>query len=262
MGAVRRLDHPLDHHPADQQALDGGVDGQACGVDDLLAAEVGALGGHAEQVVEVGVRTEVRRVAVHVRPVQVNQRDVEVEGGYGDELLVVGVRAGDRLQVGVVDHHVRAEAGPHREEREALGRRAQPGLEHALVELDDLGDGAVLASQGEVGLERDRVERDERVDELAHLAGPDEQADVGASPADDGEVLQVGAKDRADQRHRLAPGSPAADADGHPVLELGDDLLDGHLLVAGLAAHFSPAVADRLRCRRTRRAARRRRRRG
>ena len=71
---------PLDHHPAEQQPLDRGVDGEAGGVDDLLARDVGPVGGHAEQVVEVGVRAEVRRVAVLVGAVEVDQRDVEARG--------------------------------------------------------------------------------------------------------------------------------------------------------------------------------------
>ena len=101
-------------------------------------------------------------------------------------------------------------------------------LEHALVELDELGDRARLAGGAEVRLERDRVERDEAVDELAHLAGRAQQADVGPAVGDDGEVGEVGAQDRAHERHRLAPRAPAADADGHAVAQLGDDLVLGH----------------------------------
>ena len=241
--AVRRLDHAVDHHPADEQPLHGGVDGQSRGVDDLLAGEEGAVGGHAEEVVEVRVGAEVRRVAVAVGTVEVHQRDVEPEGGDGDELLghAVGavVRAGDGADVGVVDQYVRPETGAHRQEGQPLRGGAQPGLEHALVELDDLRDGAGLPRPLEVRLERDRVQRDERVDQPADLAGPGQQAHVRAAPAHDREVRQVGAQDRADQRHRLAARPPAADADGHAVAQLGHDLVDAHPLVAGGAVHRS-----------------------
>ena len=37
MRPVRRLDHAVDHHPAEQEPLDRGVDRQAGGVDHLLA---------------------------------------------------------------------------------------------------------------------------------------------------------------------------------------------------------------------------------
>ena len=132
--------------------------------------------------------------------------------------------------------------GPHRQERQPLGRRLEAGLEHALVELDDLGDRAVLAGAGEQRLERDGVEGDEREHQPLDLAGGAEQADVGAAVGHDREVLQVGAQDRAHQGHRLAARAPAADADRHAVLQLGDDLLDRHPLVAG-RAHAVPPLA-------------------
>ena len=106
-------------------------------------------------------------------------------------------------------------------------------------------DRAGLAGGAEVRLERDRVERDEAVDQPLDLAGGAEQADVGAAVGDDGEVGQVGAQDRAHQRHRLAPRAPAADPDRHPGAQLRDDLLLCHPLVSHLG--FAASVLFRLR---------------
>ena len=125
---------------------------------------------------------------------------------------------------------VGAEPGPGRQEGHPPRRGLQAEQQHALVELHGL-DRAALAGDAEVRLERDGVERHEAVDDLAHLAGRAQQADVGAAVADDGEVLQRRAQDGPHQRHRLAPRPPAADADGHAVAQLGDDVLLGHALV-------------------------------
>src|SRR5690606_27727817 len=92
-----------------------------------------------------------------------------------------------------------------------------------------------LAGGPEVRLQRDRVERDERVDEPLHLPRRAEEADVRAAPADHGEVGEVRAQDRPDHRHRLAPRPPAAEADRHAGPQLGDGLLLGAALVAGCA---------------------------
>ena len=80
--------------------------------------------------------------------------------------------------VGIEAHHVGAEADAGRQERHAPRRGLQAEQEHALVELGRLHR-ARLAGVAEVRLERDRVERHERVHDLAHLAGPAQQADVG-----------------------------------------------------------------------------------
>ena len=95
----------------------------------------------------------------------------------------------------------------------------KPEHQHALVELHRL-DGACLASDAEVRLERDRVERDEPVDRLADLARRTQQTDVGPAVADDGQVLRRRTQDLADDRHRLAPRRPASDADRHAVAQL------------------------------------------
>ena len=58
----------------------------------------------------------------------------------------------------------------------------------------------------EVRLERDRVERHERVHDPAHLAGPAEQPDFGAAVGDDREV----AHRRAERARARAPSACAA----------------------------------------------------
>jgi hypothetical protein len=83
----------------------------------------------------------------------------------------------------------------------------------------------------EVRLERDRVERHESEDDLAHLARSAQQPDVRAAVRDNGQVLYRRTAQRAHQRHRLAPRAPAADADRHAVAQLADDLVDRRSLV-------------------------------
>ena len=81
------------------------------------------------------------------------------------------------------------------------------------------------------GSSGDRVERHEGVDDLADLARPAQQPDVGAAVRDDAEVLRRRPAQRADQRHGFAPRAPTADADGHAVVDLGGDLVDGDAFV-------------------------------
>ena len=126
--------------------------------------------------------------------------------------------------------HVRAEAGARRQEGQAQRRRVEAPLQHALVELDDF-DRAALARRAEVRLERNRIERHEAADDLLHLADRAEQADVGPAVRDDRQIPERRARDGAHQRHRLAARPPAADAEGHAVSELGDDVRVGHALV-------------------------------
>ncbi len=245
--AVRRLHHAGHHRAVEQHRLDRGVDGHAGGVDDLLGRDVGLRRGHAEQVVEVRVGSEVLRVAPLVGAVHVHQRDVQRQRGYGDQLLRVVVRRDDGPQRRVVVQHRRAEPGSHRQERHPLGRGSQPGLEHPLVPLAE-GRRGVLTGAGEQRLERDRVEGGERIGHVAGLARLEQQSDVGAGVGDDAEVGQVAAQDRPHQGHRLAPRAPAADADGHPGPDPGDDLLGGHQLARHahfLAALSVPAKASR-----------------
>ena len=108
-------------------------------------------------------------------------------------------------------------------------------------------DRARLARVAEVRFERDRVERHERVDDLAHLARAAQQPDVGTAVRDDAEILRRRAAQRADEGHGLAPRTPAADADGHAVVHLGRDLVDGDALVGNHSQLDSDGAADRRR---------------
>ena len=221
---------------------------------DLLDGQVGLVGGHGEQVVEVRVRAEVRRVAVHVGAVEVHQGDVEVQRWDRDQLLSTAPRRRRTGSSTVLIHGLltrTSEPRPARIGRNGSRWAAARSPVWNIPSSSSTTSGIVpfLAGLLEVRLERDRVEGDERVDELPDLARPHEQSDVGAAPAHERQVLEVGPQDRADQRHRLAPRAPAADADRHAVLELGDDLVDGHPLVAGPFAHvsafFVPAKSSR-----------------
>src|SRR5215813_10535615 len=80
-------------------------------------------------------------------------------------------------------------------------------------------------------LERDRVERDEAVDELANLACREQQADVGPAVADDGQVTKIGPADRPDQGHWLAPRTPAAYANRHSWPQFGHYVGGRHQLL-------------------------------
>jgi hypothetical protein len=117
----------------------------------------------------------------------------------------------------------------------------------ALVELRRL-EGPRLARQAEMGLERDRVQGHEAVDEAPDLAGAAEQAHVGPAVADDGEVAQGRAQDLAHEGHRLAPRAPAADPERHAVAQLGDDLRRRHALVHGASqpAEWSGMITIRI----------------
>ena len=118
---------------------------------------------------------------------------------------------------------------------------ADPVAGHQNLDLD----GGVLAGGAEERLERDRVEGHEGVDELAHLARGTEQADVGPAVGDHRQVLHVRPAQCPHQGHRLAPRAPAADPDGHPVLDAADGVVDRHHLVlhAVLEHQRAPALS-------------------
>src|SRR5215467_1825913 len=67
VGAVPGLDHASDHPPLDPQRLDWSRHRQVRGGQHLLAGHVGPARRHAEQIVEIGVRTKELGVAVWVR---------------------------------------------------------------------------------------------------------------------------------------------------------------------------------------------------
>ena len=201
--------------------------GPASDGHDPLARHVRALGRQAEQVVEVRVGAEVLAVARGVGPVHVDQRGVERAGaGIGrrapPRAVRVGVRRADRAQLRVDLEHAGAEPGPDRQERQPVRGGEQAPVQHALVEFGQL-DRPGLPGPPEVRLEGDRVQRREAGDDPLGLAGRDQQPDVRARVGHDREVPQRRSQDGADQRHRLAPRSPAADPDRHAVAKLGDD---------------------------------------
>ena len=87
---------------------------------------------------------------------------------------------------------------------------------------------APLAAVPEMRLKRNRVERDETGHDPADAPPGDQQPDVGPAVGDDLQVLQAGPEDRAHQGHRLAPRSPAADADRHARAQFPGHLVGAH----------------------------------
>src|SRR3546814_11927852 len=102
---------------------------------------------------------------------------------------------------------------PGGQERHPPRRVLQAEQEHALV-VGLVLDRPALAGGAEVRLERDRVERHERVDQPLHLPGRAQQADVGPAPAHHREVPQVRPQDRS--HHRPGPAAPAPPAAADP----------------------------------------------
>ena len=120
--------------------------------------------------------------------------------------------------------HVGAQARPDRQERQPVRGREQAPVQHPLVQLGEL-DRPLLAAQPEVRLQRDRVERDEAVDDPADVAAGDQQPDVGPPVGHDLQVPQAGPQDGPHQRHRLAPRPPAADSDRHAGAQLANNII-------------------------------------
>ena len=222
------------HHAAHQVALEG-VEAGLGGVQ--FEARLDPLGGHVagvrrprEEVVEVGVGAGDQGVAEAVGDVHMQDRRVQLEGRHRQQGLAVGVGRLDGLQLGVEAHHVGGQAAAGRQEGQAHAGGAQAPLEHALVQLHQL-EAAALADLAVPGLQRDGVEGGEAEDQLLHLAGGAQHADLGAAIGHHGEVLELGAEDLAHDGHGLAPGAPAPEADGHAVAQAGDDIRRRHLFV-------------------------------
>ena len=211
---------------------------------DLLGRQERPFRCHRHPVVHVEIAVEELCVAAPIRAVQVHEGDIELQCRYRQQHLgfgPTGTRVGrsDGPQIREDAGHVGAEPCAGRQERHPPRRRLEAEQQHPLVPLRGL-DRAGLAGDPVVGLEWDRIQRDETRDHLAHLARPAEQPDVGAAVADDGQVVDVGPQQLTHQRHRLAPRTPATDPDGHAATQLADDLGLGRALVG--YGHALPPV--------------------
>ena len=220
-------------HAADQVALEGVVPGllrrQLETLLDALGGDEAALGGARKQMVEIGVATLNQGVAQTVGNVDVHEGGVEAERRHGHQGLAVVVGRADQLEVGVVGQHVGADAAAGWQKGQAHAGGTQPPLEHPLIELHQLQLTSLtrLAVPG--------LQGGETVDQLLHLAGRAQHADLGPAIGDHGQILEIAAQDLAHHGHGLAPGAPAAEADGHAIFELADCLGRRQLLV-----HCSP----------------------
>ena len=241
--------------------------GQRAFRHDALGREEASLRRTEKESVEEGVGSEHLPVAGGIRAVGMDDRRVEPQRGHGHELHVGVGRVGQegapgpvgrahQAQIGVDPQHVGAETGPGRQERDAPRRRLEAQEEHALVDLGHL-DPPVLTRSAPVRIERDGVESDEAAHHLAYLARRAQQAYVRPSVGDDGQIGQIGPADGAHHRHRLAPRTPPADADGHARAELAHDVVHRRPLV-GHRPQILTGTCRRRASRRTRRAARRR----
>jgi hypothetical protein len=129
----------VDHHPIDQQCLWRNGVHQFLGRYHLLDGEQTTVGGHQEQVVEVGIDAGVGGVAVFVSDVEVDEGGVEAQRRHGNKFLVAVcslVRGlhGPQFAVPEVRHRT-AQPGPDRQERKPLCGGLQPAAQHALVHL-------------------------------------------------------------------------------------------------------------------------------
>ena len=77
MGTVGSLHHAVGHHAVDAQALDRSLLQEVVRGDEALAGQEPTAGGHAEQVVEIGVGPEELPVPTCVGAVHVHERHVE-----------------------------------------------------------------------------------------------------------------------------------------------------------------------------------------
>ncbi len=227
----------VGQQPRDAHGLQRTDRRELLGGHEILGGDEAPVRRAEEELVEEGIGPEDLPRSRRVRSVHVHDRGVEAERGHRHELLAVVVRRGDGAKPGVDAEDVGAEPRPGRQERDALGRREQAEVEHALVDLHRI-DRAGLARDPEVWVGRDRVEGHEAEDSLRDLAGCAEQADVGTAVGDDGQVAEVGAEDRPDCRHRLATRPPAPDPHRHAALELAHELVEGQPLVG----HVRPSA--------------------
>ena len=138
-------------------------------IDDLVGADETAFGGAREMLVEEGVGAFRERIAHAVGARDVEQRDVERDGGHRQQHFAVVIGRGDRPELGIDAHHVGAQPGAGWQERDAHRGGTQAPLKQPLVEFARV-ERPGLSRLAEEGVGRDRVHRDEAVDQPAHLA--------------------------------------------------------------------------------------------
>src|SRR5579883_1647054 len=223
----RRLHDPGDHGAEDVHVA--AVRLQALGEEDLLRGQERLAGRLGAQRVHVAV-AEDDAVALGIREIDMQERHVRPQGRHRDERFAVK-RVLDRRERGAVPQDVRAEGRVRRKKRHALDRRVEPGHHRIFRPLLKL-EGAVLAGAPEVRRQAHDLEPHEREDHFRHLAGADQQIDLGAADVDDEpQIAPVAPRERPDQRHRLARQRRAPDGDRGAVWDLRDHLVGADDLV-------------------------------
>ena len=161
-----------------------------------------------------------------VGAVEVDQRGVQPQRRHGDQFLAVGVRRAHRAQLRVHPHHVGAQAGPDRQERQPVrgGQQAQCSMPSSSSVSSMVAFCLACRKCGSRAIESSETKPH---DHPADPARGQQQPDVRAAVGDDVRSVTAGAQDRPHQRHRLAPATPAADPDRHPGAQLA-----GHVVRA------------------------------
>ncbi|MNS49912.1 hypothetical protein D3C72_825440 [compost metagenome] len=147
---------------------------------------------------------------------------VQLDRRHGQQGLAVLIGGLDRLDA--LRGNVRGQAEVGGQEGQPHGRGAKAPVQQAFVQLQNL-QGACLAGGAEVRIQREMIQGNKTEDQLLHLAGRHQGADVGAAVADDGQVLEIGTRDGAHEGHGLATRRPAADSDRHSVAQAGDEAI-------------------------------------
>lgn len=229
---------------------------QFLGGDDALHRQKAPLGGHQEEIVEVGVDAGVGRIAVAVTEIQVGEGGIQAQCRHGDQCLVPAarrrIRRRDRLQLACPELWYRAaQPGANRQERQPLCRGLQTAAQHALVHLPGLDRAAGAGVREPRVVERRRVQRDEPVVDPLDLARRAQQPQVRPAVGDHRQIGDIRAQDGPHERHGLAPRAPAGDADGHAAAQLRDGVVKsgsfiGHYDFFTKASRCSSATPARL----------------
>ena len=198
-------------------------------IHQLVAGDKGFIGGAGVPVVHVVVGPGDLADTARVRPVHMNQCGVQFEGRHGHPFPVI-VGAVHQLDLRVAGNDVGAQTHFGRDEGNTPGGGPQPQQQHALVDFHHL-QFAGFARLPEVGLQRDKIQRDESEHQLFHFSRRAQHTDIGAAIGHKGQVFQVRAQNFPHQGHGLAARAPATDADSHAVAELRHNLRRCHLFI-------------------------------